>query len=582
MVTWQETLRNRIKLERMPFSDRGSRLLLFKEPETDRLYIRLAERLTALQPGLSTYRARAPLIQDLRFTDSQGEPLAYHLTTYPHCLRFDTAVGQFVIAFQDEDTLSIGLPASATVGVRFAVRPEQRQTDSRGGALMSVRNVAYSTNGQMVNNEILAGQEVDLVDCRVHSETDTAITITVRPDLQLHRSVQPFSAVLSRAEERWHRWFETVPPVADQYAEQYLFAWWIMGNNLLSPRGCLRYEAMVPSKVHYIGVWQWDACFHALAYRHVDIELARNQLRVMLDHQLPNGMIPDAIYDEGIIAHLETPVAAAVTKPPVAAWAAMKLHDTCPDLDSLRETYAPLVRWNAWWFGLNDDDGDGVAQYNHPFSSGLDDSPLWDKGMPVESPELNTYLSVQMEALAKMARILGRESEAMEWEHQRHALADRLTTHFYDPRAGIFWATRDHVPIPVLTPFNLYPLWTGLLDKQVSQRLIDHLTDPGEFWTAYPIPTVARSDPQYDGQQMWRGPTWVNINYIFTEALRRCGRSDLAGELRRRTLEMIMRHDDIYEYYNPDTGAPPAAAAPGFGWSAALFIDMAIEASREA
>jgi hypothetical protein len=42
-----------------------------------------------------------------------------------------------------------------------------------------------------------------------------------------------------------------------------------------------------------------------------------------------------------------------------------------------------------------------------------------------------------------------------------------------------------------------------------------------------------------------------------------------------------MSQDDIYEYYHPETGERPPKAAPIFGWSAAVFIDLAIQASRE-
>jgi hypothetical protein len=76
----------------------------------------------------------------------------------------------------------------------------------------------------------------------------------------------------------------------------------------------------------------------------------------MLDHQLPDGMIPDAVYDEGTITSLEMPVAAAVTKPPIIGWVAMHVYDQTGDEQMLREIYEPLVRWNSWWFGLNDDD----------------------------------------------------------------------------------------------------------------------------------------------------------------------------------------------------------------------------------
>jgi glycogen debranching enzyme len=80
---------------------------------------------------------------------------------------------------------------------------------------------------------------------------------------------------------------------------------------------------------------------------------------------------------------------------------------------------------------------------------------------------------------------------------------------------------------------------------------------------------------------MWRGPTWVNINYLFIDGLERNGYLDLAHWLRRRTLELVMGDDDIFEYYHPETGVHPPHAAPIFGWTSAVFIDLAIKASQQ-
>jgi glycogen debranching enzyme len=253
-----------------------------------------------------------------------------------------------------------------------------------------------------------------------------------------------------------------------------------------------------------------------------------------------------------------------------------------PDADFLREIYVPLVRWNAWWFALNDDDADGLVQYNHPYSSGLDDSPLWDHGFPVESPDINTYLCVQMGSLAVMAEALGMPDEAAMWRRRTTAIVGRMLNDFYDAEAGLFWATRDHQPIREVTLFNLYPLWTGQLPDEVRDRLIGHLTEPEEFWAEHPLRTVARNTASYDPETMWRGPVWANINYIFVEALRQVGRHDLARELRDKTLRLIAGQDGLYEFYNPETGAPGERAVPMFGWTAAAFIDLALQATREA
>ncbi|MGC9358179.1 MAG: amylo-alpha-1,6-glucosidase, partial [Anaerolineae bacterium] len=455
---------------------------------------------------------------------------------------------------------------------------------AHGGVFKAIRNLAYATNDQIVRNTITPERGGYSVEFIVQAGDDCAITLTVGESgsARSEEIVTPFSGSHAAAQDRWQRWFSQVPPVAERFRFTYAYAWWIMANNLISPQGSVTYEAMTPSKINYVGLWLWDSAMHALAYRHVDPELARNQLRAMIAGQLPDGMLPDAIYDEGVIAEIDHPIRAEVTKPPILAWAALKLHETDPDLDFLQEIYVPLVRWNAWWFSMNDDDVDGLAQYNHPYSSGLDNSPLWDYGMPVEAPDLNTYLCVQMGSLALMAEILGMESEGAMWRRRAAAIVERMIADFWDPEAGVFRALlNNEEPIPVLTPFNLYPLWTGQLPEDIRDRLINHLLDPDEFWDDYVLPTVARNDDHFEPDKMWRGPVWVNINYFFVEALQQIGRSDLARELRDKTLDLIMSHASIYEYYHAETGEPPPASADIFGWTAAVFIDLAIQASQE-
>ena len=574
-------LRNRIDIIRVPFSDRGSRLLVFKQPDADCLYVKLAERLTAVQPGLETYLFRPPYIQDLCFIDEEGMPLTYHLTTYPHALFFQTRLGVFTLTFHRGDTLAIGLPVGVSAGVRFRVSTQMWQQSDDGGSLKAVRNLAYRTNGRVLKNELGLEREAHLVEFAVAGGDDVAIHLNIRSDLQLDGRPAPFSETLVAAERRWRDWFDRVPSVAEPYRDQYYYAWWVMSSNLVEPLGRVTHEAMMPSKVQYVGIWNWDACFHSLAFRHVDPVLARNQLRTMLDCQLPDGMIPDAVYDEAVVADLEHPLRAEVTKPPIMAWAALKLHETDPDLDFLQEIYVPLVRWNAWWFSMNDDDADGLAQYNHPYSSGLDDSPLWDYGMPVESPDLNTYLCVQMGSLAMMAEMLGMDAEGAMWRRRAAAIVRRMIEDYWDKEAGLFRALHNNHPIPVATPFNLYPLWTGQLPEAIRARLIAHLMDPNEFWGEYVIPSVARNDPHYDPETMWRGPIWANINYIFIEALRQVGEHALARTLLEKTLDLVMSQPGIYEYYNAETGEPPSTAIGAFGWTAAVFIDLAIQADRD-
>jgi len=579
--TYLKLLRNHIDITEVPFSDRGSRLLVSQVKGETRLQVKLAERLTGLEPDIEAYLRRPPFIKDLRLVDGNGQALDFEVTTFPHVLYFETRLGRFALAFQDQRTLSFGLPEGTPAGLRFHVTPQYWQRSAQGGVFKSVRNVAYRSNGEIIWNQITPDQGGYTVEFIVKSVENTAITVTIQPTAELEIEALPFGMVSETSKERWIDWFRRVPPVHEKYRKMYAYAWWLMANNLISPQGKVVYEAMTPSKINYVGLWLWDSAMHALAYRYVDPELARNQIRVMLAHQFPNGMLPDAVFDEGIVSTIDHPIVGEVTKPPILAWAVLKLHETDPDIEFLQEIYVPLVRLNAWWFTMNDDDGDGLAQYNHPYSSGLDDSPLWDFGMPVESPDLNTYLCVQMGSLAVMAETLGLQAEGGMWRRRAAAIVHRMIEDFWDDEAGLFWALHKEEPIRVVTPFNLYPLWTGQLPDWMRDRIIGLLTNPDVFWGEFVLPTVARNDPHYDPEVMWRGPVWANINYFFIEALEQVGQNRLANELRDKTLELIMRHTDIYEYYNSETGEVPETAADIFGWTAAVFIDLAIKASQD-
>lgn len=571
-----QELKNRIDIQRVPFSDRGSRLLILSGDSG--LLIRMAERWHKNDSRLSAYRDRPAIIDSLRFTDGEGKVLATSTDTYPDRLDFHTRLGTFSITFEDGESLLFSLPEAAC-GIAFHTRMDVGQTDRRGGWLRVTgnirRNLAYTTNRLLRLNEIRpadgCSHDINLI---FEEGGRDGFLLNLTPRLGFNRYMPSCEEVFKKSRRRWEEWFNSAPSVDGPYRNTYYYAWWVMCTGLISSRFYTTRESMTPSKLHYVGIWQWDALFHALAYRHNNPRLAQEQVRVILDHQADNGMIPDAVHDEGTITHLDFPVAADVTKPPLIAWTCWKLYECFRDVEFIREVYEPIVRWNQWWQNENDLDGDGLCEYQHPFSSGLDDSPLWDGGMPVASPDLNTYLVLQMENLSRMADLLGMEKAAVEWEEKADSLMKKILEGLWDKEKGVFQARVGGKSAPVLTPFHLFPLITGRLPHAMAKSLVEKLTDPALFWSNHPVPTVALNDTSYNRSQMWRGPVWINVNYLLIEGLDRSGFHKTAGELRQKTLDLVNKQTDIHEYYDASSGEPCPKAAPVFGWSAALFIDL--------
>jgi putative isomerase len=239
-----------------------------------------------------------------------------------------------------------------------------------------------------------------------------------------------------------------------------------------------------------------------------------------------------------------------------------------------------LVRWNHWWLPNWREYPDALAHYIHPYMSGMDDHPTWERGLPVVSPDLNTYLYLQMNALAEMAVILDKPKESEEWKDRARHLLESMIRELWDEEAGLFWAMHDGEPIKTKSIINLFPLWTGSLPNEMNKRLIEHLQNEHEFGGEFILPVVARDDFDFSPDKMWRGPVWANINYFMIEALQKIGENELAGHLRKKTLDLMMKQEGIYEYYNAVTGEPGHHAMPIFSWSAAVFIDLAIQESQ--
>ena len=231
---------NRITLKDIPFTERNSRVLLFKR--NSHLYIKLAERWTQWETQVGHYRVRPPLVDDLCFVDAEGTLLDLERVAYPHAIAFQTRVGLIETTFVDQDTLFIHLPRTR-VGIRFRVAAEHGDTDRRGGELKgdpqhrrNHRNVAYTTNARILKNTMDGDASGYLrVTLDLDAREGGELLLNITPRLGFNRSIPPAEPVFAAAEKRWHDWFAAAPQVEEKYAAQYYYAWYVLRAGLAQP-----------------------------------------------------------------------------------------------------------------------------------------------------------------------------------------------------------------------------------------------------------------------------------------------------------------------------------------------------------
>jgi glycogen debranching enzyme len=268
--------------------------------------------------------------------------------------------------------------------------------------------------------------------------------------------------------------------------------------------------------------------------------------------------------------------AVPVTKPPLGAWALAKLAAAHELGDFGADARSRLARAHAWWFQSSDPDGCGLPRYLHPYSSGIDDCPVGDFGTDIATPDLGSYLALDADALATLAAGAGRPSDADRWRQEADQVSALLTACLWDPARGTFGSRQGPRWLRCRTALDVLPLLTGRLSEAQLQAITTALGEATTFGTRHRLPTAALDDAAFDPEGMWRGPVWVNTNYLVVQGLRRSGRHDEADRLAQETLALVDSSPTIAEYWNPLTGQPAQRATAPFTWTAALYVDLAV------
>lgn len=329
-------------------------------------------------------------------------------------------------------------------------------------------------------------------------------------------------------------------------------------------------RGICPSPFRYCGVWNWDAAFHAMAISHWDVELAREQMQIFLDRQLPSGGFGDVVWEkEGMVDEFG--------KPPVLPWVCAIVDRRRPDDEYLKRVYPKFAANAAFWRRERGGDEEGLFHYggtNSKFESGWDDSVRWDGGCEnLWTVDLNCYMVMTYRSLAYMADRLSKPAEKRKWLDEAESLGKRIDDTLWNDAEGAFM-DRDRASRKfngILTPASFMPLYVKVASPEHAAAMHRLAKDPKKFFPGFP--SVAYDDPNYKSEAYWRGPAWANVSYMALKGLKRYGYDDTAEACREQLLAWCDKNrDHLWEYYDSRSGA--GKGAPQYGWTAAFVIEF--------
>jgi alpha,alpha-trehalase len=182
--------------------------------------------------------------------------------------------------------------------------------------------------------------------------------------------------------------------------------------------------------------------------------------------------------------------------------------------------------------------------------------------------------------MAHFATLLGRHSEATEWEQRAATRRKAINKYLWNPTSGMFYdynfVTKKQSTYNYITAF--YPLWSRLATPQQAAALEHHLPlfehDGG----------LAMSDKNSGTQ--WDLPFgWAPTNWLAIEGLAQYGFNEDATRISRKFSQTILQNfladATIREKYNVVSGSANTAIATGyksnvvgFGWTNGVYLQM--------
>ncbi len=300
----------------------------------------------------------------------------------------------------------------------------------------------------------------------------------------------------------------------------------------------------------------------------------------------------------------------------------------------LKTMFPKLMASHRYLYQHRDPDQSGLVYIRHPWESGLDNSPAWDgplKQIVVDKATLPTYERQDLKHgvpaeqrpsdedydryvylvdifrrlkyrdediykscpfliqdilfnsilcradrdLLEIGRILNEDTkEVEEWVDQTsQAISEKLWCPPCKKFESFDLVSGKHIHTGTASSFM--PLFAGAASKDQAKILYETINSISfcalHQGNCFTIPNFDMTLEGFDSKNYWRGPVWININWMISQGLRGYGYREKADAMNRDMIQLPIRFG-FHEYFDSKTGE--GYGSSNFSWTTALFLDL--------
>jgi len=317
-----------------------------------------------------------------------------------------------------------------------------------------------------------------------------------------------------------------------------------------------------------------------------------------------------------------------ITQPPIIATIVKKIVDQNRldqgQMKRMETIIKKLKKYLEWFYNYRDTNKIGLVSIIHPWESGLDNSPIWDgpldkvkieKNLKYERRDLNVsksenrplkkdydayitllnqfkkdkynpkkivnesmfniidigFNSILIRATKDLVEVATKFNLDFSDLFNKTSMSEESLIKFYKEEEQSFFSYdfKNHNLIKVDAISNYFILFANLDNKAINNKIISKLKKYNSQ-KEYFFTTVNPKDKTFEETRYWRGPVWINSNWIIYQGLINKDKN-FSELLKNKTLELL-ENKKFHEYYNFKNG--DCLGANKFSWSAALYLDF--------
>jgi hypothetical protein len=400
----------------------------------------------------------------------------------------------------------------------------------------------------------------------------------------------------------------------------------------------------LPTAGLYPFQWNWDASVTALGWMTFDEPRAWLEIETLFSSQWTagdygggnEGFVAHIVFHEHAESYFPGPAewgteqlklrTSSISQPPLHAtmlrWMWQCAHERAAADAAVQRLLPRLLAHHRWWYRTRDPLGTGLVVSLHPWETGMDNSPAWDRPLAAVPPATRPYRRRDLDHVDaamrppqsfydRVVRLMDNNRAAgfeparllREARFRVHDIgiicilqrASRdlaaLCLHFGDTNAAAELQRHTDRTQQAVTAL-LSTRWQQPVSRDVlTGALLDEPTSAGLLAayagfavdlkaalaaalaeTPFGIPSTRRGSAAFEPLRYWRGPVWQHMNLLIGQGLQEQGYAAQADTLRAMS-RRLFEQSGFCEYYDPLTGR--GLGGQGFSWTAASFLHTA-------